>query len=136
MVLTSIIIGGLVLSASVIAGLLMFFQLQQSNDAVASGMALAAADAGVEQALYHYYYGITDITEVPSDATTPIGPTEGTLANRATYSAELWCVAADQTTTVSCRDSVSVYGFKIRSTGSATGTKRVLQTFYATRFGN
>lgn len=134
MVLTSIVIGGLVLSASVIAGLLMFFQLQQSNDAVTSGMALAAADAGVEQALSYYYHGITTINSFPEDPVTPVGPVSGTLPNGATYTASLWCVKSDKIETVSCRDNDNVYGFKIRSTGTSQKTERILETFYATRF--
>ena len=133
MVLTSIIIGGLVLSASVIAGLLMFFQLRQSNDAVTSGMAIAAADAGVEDALYYYYYGITTIGNFPL-STTPIGPRTGALSNNATYSASLWCVEADKITAVSCRDSDKVYGFRVRSSGKAQDTERIFETFHATKF--
>jgi hypothetical protein len=56
MILISVMLGGLVLSATAIAGMLMYFTLQQSSDSISSAAALFAADAGVEQGLYCYFY--------------------------------------------------------------------------------
>ena len=55
MVLTAIITGSIVLSASVIAGMLTFYQLREVNDTVKSSMALSAADTGVEATLFCYF---------------------------------------------------------------------------------
>lgn len=59
MILISVMLGGLILSATAISGLLMFFTLQQASDAESSNAALFAADAGVEQGLYCYFYKVT-----------------------------------------------------------------------------
>jgi len=140
MVLTSIIIGGLILSATSIAGLLMFFQLQQSNDAVTSGMAVSAADAGIEQTLDCYYH---NATVLPNDTTTPVCPSSGTLSNGATYSAYLWCVNQAGARVPCLENSYQnaqsgsgsqVYGFWVQSTGDAPGTERILRSYYAVRF--
>lgn len=133
MVLISIIIGGIFLSSSVIAGLLMFFQLRQANDAVTSGMAFFAADAGVEQALDCYYH---QTTSFPAD-TSDVCPKSGTLSNGATYDAYLWCADVNGAR-VSCLQNDPqndpVYGFWVQSTGDAPGTERILKTYYAVRF--
>lgn len=135
MVLTSIIIGALILSASAIAGLLMFFQIQQSNDAVTSGMAVFAADAGIEASFDCYYH--TDAGSIfPAgyDGTQDICPENGTLSNGATYISSMWCVDSTRTTRVSCLDNANVFGFRVRSIGASQRTERALETFYRTRF--
>lgn len=48
MVLSVVILGGILLSAAAIGGLLTVYQLRASNDAVASAKAIFAADAGLE----------------------------------------------------------------------------------------
>jgi hypothetical protein len=48
MILSVMMLGGILLSASAIAGLLMLYQIKASNDAVASAKAVFAADAGLE----------------------------------------------------------------------------------------
>ena len=55
MILTVVMIGGMFLSASAIAGLLMFYQLQQANDTGNSTIAIFAADAALEYATYYYF---------------------------------------------------------------------------------
>lgn len=54
MILTIIMLGGLMLTATAIAGLLTFYQIHQSNDAVNSAKAFFAADAALEWQLYEY----------------------------------------------------------------------------------
>ena len=48
MLLSIMILGGVMLSASVIAGVLLWYQVRQVNDAVSSAKAIFAADAGIE----------------------------------------------------------------------------------------
>ncbi|MFH0712546.1 MAG: hypothetical protein V2A55_01680 [Candidatus Jorgensenbacteria bacterium] len=48
MILSVVMLGGILLSAASIAGLLMVYQIRASNDAVNSAKAVFAADAGVE----------------------------------------------------------------------------------------
>lgn len=55
MLLTTVMIGGLFMLATSIAGLLVFYQLQQATDAGNSTVAIYAADAALEQAVYEYF---------------------------------------------------------------------------------
>jgi GxxExxY protein len=48
MIISVVILGGMLLSAAAIAGLLMVYQIRASNDAVNSAKAVFAADAGIE----------------------------------------------------------------------------------------
>ncbi len=136
MMLIVVIMGGLALSASGIAGLLMFFEVQRSNDAASSAMAGFAADAGVEKALSCYYH-------TPGDTLFPLGYNaamdvcvdSGSLHNGATYDTRLWCVDWSMNR-VSCLDNASVAGFKVRSIGVSQRAERILETFYATQFNH
>jgi hypothetical protein len=65
MVLTTVMLGGLMLIATSIAGLLMFYQLKQANDAASSAAGIFAADAGLEAVLDCYYHS-TEVPVVPS----------------------------------------------------------------------
>lgn len=55
MLLTVVVIGGLLLSASAIAGLLMLYQIRQSSDITNSTKAIFAADTGIEWELYRMF---------------------------------------------------------------------------------
>lgn len=50
--MTVLVIGGLLLGASSIAGLLMVYQIRQSSDVINSTKAIFAADTGIEWELY------------------------------------------------------------------------------------
>ena len=54
MVMVVVMIGGLLLAATAIAGLLTVYQIRQSNDAVSSAQAFFAADAALEWQLANY----------------------------------------------------------------------------------
>jgi len=55
MLLTVVIIGGLILSASSIAGLMMVYQIRQTNDVINAAKAIFAADSGIEWELYRMF---------------------------------------------------------------------------------
>lgn len=55
MLLTVLVIGGLLLGASSIAGLLMVYQIRQSSDVINSTKAIFAADTGIEWELYRMF---------------------------------------------------------------------------------
>jgi hypothetical protein len=90
MILTVTMIGGMFLSATAIAGLLMFYQLQQANDAGNSTVAVFAADAVLETATYYYFntyqYNPATCLSNPCPDVTVSGPT---FSNGATASAKL-----------------------------------------------
>ncbi len=62
MMVVTILMGGLFLVGTAVAGLLMLYQLKQSSDAVSSGAAVFAADAGTEASLFCYYTTSTPST--------------------------------------------------------------------------
>ena len=55
MLLTILVIGGLLLGASAIAGLLMVYQIRQSSDITNSTKAIFSADTGIEWELYRMF---------------------------------------------------------------------------------
>lgn len=65
MLLSIVLLGGVILSATAIGGLLMVFQIRQGNDAVNSAKALFAADTGLEWETYNRF------TSVPGSVTEP-----------------------------------------------------------------
>lgn len=57
MIVSVVILGGILLSASAIAGLLTIYQIRASNDAVSSAKAIFAADTGIEVAQWCIFKG-------------------------------------------------------------------------------
>jgi hypothetical protein len=55
MILSTVLIGGALLSATAIAGFVLFFQIRQAGDAGQTAAAFYAADTGIETAIYCYY---------------------------------------------------------------------------------
>lgn len=54
MILTILALGGTLLGATTVAGLLTLYQIRNSTDLANSAKAVAAADAGVEWGLYNF----------------------------------------------------------------------------------
>jgi hypothetical protein len=65
MLLTVLSIGGTILGATTIAGLLMLYQIRSATDLANSAKAVFAADAGTEWALYNYF-NPTSMLTLPS----------------------------------------------------------------------
>jgi len=55
MLLTVLALGGTILGATTIAGLIMVYQIRQSTDFANSAKALFATDAGIEFELYRFF---------------------------------------------------------------------------------
>jgi hypothetical protein len=55
MLLTVLALGGTILGATTIAGLLTVYQIRQTSDIANSAKAFAAADAGIEWGLYQFF---------------------------------------------------------------------------------
>ena len=55
MLLTILALGGVILGATTLAGLLVVYQLRQSSDAANSAKAIYAADTGIEWGLYQFF---------------------------------------------------------------------------------
>lgn len=58
MLLTILAFGGVILGATTIAGLLMFYEFRQATNLADSAKAIFAADTGIEWALYDYVCGL------------------------------------------------------------------------------
>lgn len=92
MLLATLALGGAILGATTIAGLLMLYQIRATTDSENSANAIFAADAGVEWALFDFYCDATSTknpssrcTSRPADEPLPGNP-PGTLGNGATVS--------------------------------------------------
>lgn len=92
MVLTIVMIGGIFLSATAIAGLLIFFQLQQATDFGNSAMAVFAADGAMEEATYRFLFD-EDLGECFPD---PCQIVAAPFTNGATGLAEILISPLDQ----------------------------------------
>src|SRR3989338_4300716 len=57
MIITIVMMGGILLSATAIAGLLLVYQIRQSNDSVSSAKAFFASDTGLEITSWCYFKG-------------------------------------------------------------------------------
>jgi hypothetical protein len=60
MLIAVLSLGGAILGATTVAGLLTLYQLRAANDSQNSAKAIFAADSGVEWTLFNYYCGITN----------------------------------------------------------------------------
>jgi hypothetical protein len=58
MLIAVLSLGGAILGATAVAGLLTLYQLRAVNDSANSAKAIFAADAGVEWTLFNYYCGM------------------------------------------------------------------------------
>ncbi|MEK7464322.1 MAG: hypothetical protein AAB617_00930 [Patescibacteria group bacterium] len=106
MILSVMLLGGVLLSASAVAGLLTLYQIKSANDAVNSAKALYAADAGVESASWAYFKG--DIGNIPVP------------------------VFNDTSVSVVIQSSLAPTSINITSKGFAAGNKviRILETIF------
>jgi len=103
MVLTVTIISGLILSATAIAGLLVFYQVRESNDVISSTVAVFAADAGLEWGSCNVFKKICGISSQP------------TMTNGAR---------------VSVTTSTTAKGYVVQSQGFSGRTVRALETTF------
>lgn len=106
MLLSMLILGGILLGASTLAGLLMLYQLRQASNASQSAQAIFAADTGIEWELYKSF----------KDASYP----KPALTNGADFATSY----IPATSTPPDSDSV-------RSIGTSARTARAFELFFA-----
>jgi hypothetical protein len=107
MLMTVLILGGVMLGATTIAGLITTYRLQQAGRARDSAMAIFAADAGLERGFYQCFKLNDCVTEINQS-----------LPNGASYVV---------TFTLNAQ---AVGANEMRSTGKAGVTTRALRFFY------
>lgn len=141
-VISTVLIGGAMLASTAIAGFVLFYQIRQLNDAVQSSTAIYAADAGIEDVLYCYYFGITAAGQRPEVDCARAGGTRYLDKNGAwnsgntTYTASLTCYADEartQVTACDAKDPITneslVTGFTVNSNGHTSHVDRALEAF-------
>src|SRR3989344_1600154 len=85
MILTVLTLGGTLLSISLVAGLLILFQIRQSGDLANSTKALFAADAGVEWYLKHKGLVVHPYTFKSTDVDAPLSLDPVLFSNGASF---------------------------------------------------
>ncbi len=119
MILITVMLGGLILSATAIAGLLMFYQLQRSTDAASSGRAVFAVDAASERVLECYFHEL--VLDFTPDATAEYCHNGITLGNGSSGEAGIYFDIKGG----------KVIGFWIRGKGFAGSTERGLESYFS-----
>lgn len=124
MLLTVIALGGTLLGATTIAGLLMLYQIRQATDLKDSNKAIFAADAGME--MVSYYLSNATAGEVP---VTPQDMVDSSQRKNGAVISQIICYSAtstDPTTIIPCSQGSSS-AVVLRSYGEAGRANRAFQ---------
>lgn len=126
MLMVVIIMGGAMFSAAAVGSLLTFYQLRQSIDFTSSSMAIAAADAGIEHALYCYFHEL-QLDDPPYHGREECERSE-VLSNLAAYESKVVFVV----------DGDNLVGFVVKSNGwlergATVLAERDLEFFFSMR---
>ena len=121
LLLTVLALGGAILGATTIAGLLMLNQIRATTDSAHSASAIFAADSGAEWALFDFFCNVTSTSDPNSRCINPQaeGQPTSTFANGVT--AEVTCY--DDTNAVASCNSVATANYAI-SVGNSLNSKR------------
>ncbi len=117
-------ISGIMLSATVIAGLLIVYQVRQAIDAGASARSVFAADAGTEAALYCFYKEMNSSVEVKTCNKIGVFLSSGSV-----YGVDL-SFSKDDGTFTDGLWSDNVAGLRIIARGSSGKTVRFLENTF------
>lgn len=119
MILTVLALGGTILGATTIAGLLMLYQIRQTTDLSNSARAIFAADAGLEHAFYDLFCG-QDSNKTPC----PLQSETVSFTNGAAV--EILCLD-DDNAEVECTDENLR---RIRAVGRSGSATRALEATF------
>jgi len=122
MILATLALGGAILGATTVAGLLMLYQIRATTDSQNSAKAIFAADSGVNWALYNYYCNLDDSCAAALDA-------QPTLSNGATLE-PIICYDDTGVATTSCSDTTTAV-FAITK-GTSLNSERAFYVGFAT----
>lgn len=117
MILTILALGGTLLGATTVAGLLTLYQLRNSTDLTNSAKAIFAADAGLEWGLYNYSCASSGKLPCPL-------PAPGTLPNGATVRVTCQDGAG---AALACDDAAVA---SVKSVGAAGGSSRAFEAAF------
>lgn len=112
-------LGGAILGATAIAGLLTLYQLRASTDSENSAKSLFAADSGVEWALYNYYCSYEGRCSAPPDGGSATPPAINFPASGATLSVTCYDAGDNPSACSDTADTISAI-----TLGSSGDTRR------------
>ena len=117
MIMTTLAIGGTILGAATIAGLLIVYQIRATTDSADSAKAIFAADAGIEWQLYNYF---RDTTSMPNPLPEPVF----------TYAVDLDAVCLDDAfAEIDCGTLGNSSATAIKSVGTYGNSSRAFLVF-------
>jgi len=111
MILTVLMLGGVILGATTIAGTLLLYQLRATTDSANSAKAIFAADAGVQSALFDFYCADDSRCNLPGIFAS------SSFVNKSSVSVE--CYDASNATT-SCGDPNAVSAVTVGTAGQSS----------------
>ena len=118
MLLTVLSIGGTILGATAIAGLIMLYQIRSATDFANSAKAIFAADAGTEWALYSYFNPTSTVAQSSA---------QWSLSNGATVSVICYDASPSHNALTSCGgigDATTSFASYAIARGTSLNTKR------------
>ena len=122
MLIAVLSLGGAILGATTVAGLLTLYQIRATTDTANSAKALFAADAGTEWALFNYYCGDADPARCDSEVAS--GTEEYTLpafSNGASMQVNCYVDPGASGATTTCSNASTS---AVISAGTANGSER------------
>lgn len=124
MILTVLALGGAILGATTIAGLLMLYQIRQATDLANSGKAIYAADAGLEWTLYNWFCGPATKSPCPAPSQQVWNSKTLPLGNNATAEVSQYCFDSLGAQISPCDDSTNASSTTFKSLGSSGNSSR------------
>ena len=120
MILTVLALGGTVLGATTIAGLLMLYQIRQTSDLANSGKAIYGAESGIELGLYR----VLQASSTLAHATPTVPFSNGAGFTVHCYEADVDCNPGAEIACATALDDSTTGNVLIRSLGSASRAAR------------
>lgn len=126
MILTVLALGGAILGATTIAGLLMLYQIRQATDLANSGKAIYAADAGLEWTLYNWFCGNDPVNKpiCPAPDQASWSAKTLTLGNGAKAIVTQYCFGESGAPMPNCTGVSSASSTTFKSLGSSGNSSR------------
>ena len=121
MILTVLALGGAILGATTIAGLLMLYQIRQTTDLANSGKAIYAADAGIEWTLYNWFCAQNGTSPCPSAGW---GSGRLDMSNRAYVNVKQTCFNSLGAPMGSCDPTTNASSTTFKSLGTSGNSSR------------
>lgn len=117
MLVAVLALGGAILGATTVAGLLTLYQVRATTDTGNSAKAIFAADAGTEWALFNYFCGANP-GQCPAGSTSTLPALAGSGASTTVSCYDNYATTGDP---IPCNDTSTVAAI---STGIANGSER------------